>query len=133
MEDKMKERKGTSNNSMTVTEKRKKTTTHYFCLPLPGAPSVTLITIQLWEKGFSVLHTRTQAGSNNTPKDKPGLLHEAMSVFSRSTCGIILPKNVISQWTVFTVFIIFNLICVNWQPAYFNFSSTLIMLSASVT
>lgn len=43
--------------------KQEKNTKHYFWQPLRASPSVTLITIQLWEEGYSVQHSGTQPGS----------------------------------------------------------------------
>lgn len=38
-------------------------TKHYFWQPLRASPSVTLITIQLWEEGYSIRRSGTQPGS----------------------------------------------------------------------
>lgn len=62
-------------------------------------------------------------------QDKPGLLHWARS--GLLALSVLLPmqlyclKNVISRWSVFTVFIIWGLICVKWQLPFFSSSSTL--------
>lgn len=44
-------------------KERERNTKHYFWQPLQASPSVTLITIQLWEKGYSIQHSGAQPGS----------------------------------------------------------------------
>lgn len=44
----------------------KRNTKHYFWQLLRASPSVTLITFQLWEDGYSIQHGGTQPGSCST-------------------------------------------------------------------
>lgn len=44
-------------------KERERNPKHYFWQPLQASPSVTLITIQLWEKGYSIQHSGAQPGS----------------------------------------------------------------------
>lgn len=110
----------------------KRNTKHYFWQPLRASPSVTLITIQLREEGYSIRHSGTQPGScgtvgrASTPPLSQVWAFWPLSVPLPNCIAWEKKKKGISRWSAFTIFITRDFICVKWQLPFSWSSSALL-------